>query len=357
MTFIQTLKKNGAVVLGATLFATGALPADVVETRNGSRITGKVSRIDAGTVVVGTDFAGDIKIKQSEITSITTDAPINVRLAGGTVLSGAITNAAPGEVVVSGPAGATTARLGEFKEIWTSGAKDPELVRLERKWSFEAGMDVTGKTGNSEQVGTSFSLRATLASSFDKLQLYTGYDRQATDGEKSADLFRLGADYQRHFSARFPWYARDELGFDHVKDIDLYNTAATGLGYDIIKSKADTLTFRAGLSHRYENYGTNYDPVTGVKIIDDLSELGLDLGLINQLTMKTWSMVNRITYTPAFSDFGLYRIYHESHIELPMASPHWRFRIGVSNDYNSRPVPGVERLDTTYFARLLLTWK
>jgi hypothetical protein len=40
-----------------------------------------------------------------------------------------------------------------------------------------------------------------------------------------------------------------------------------------------------------------------------------------------------------------------------MASPHWRFRIGVSNDYNSRPVPGVERLDTTYFARLLLTWK
>ncbi|MDR1010239.1 MAG: DUF481 domain-containing protein [Opitutaceae bacterium] len=359
MTPIQTLKKTGALVLGAALFATGALPADVVETKNGSRITGKVSQIDAGAVVIATDYAGDIKIKQSEIASITTDTPINARLADGRVLNGSIAStAAPGEIVLSGPAGATTtARLGDFKETWAPGAKDPELVRRERKWSFEASMDVAGKTGNSEQIGTSFSLRATLASSFDKLQLHTGYDRQITDAEKSAELFRLGADYQRNFSARFSWYARDETGFDRVKDISLYNTAAAGFGHDVIKNEIATLTFRAGLSHRYENYGTNHDPITGAKIIDDLSEPGIDLGLNNQLTMKTWSVVNRITCTPAFNDFGLYRIYHESYIELPLASPRWKFRVGVSNDYNSRPVPGVGRLDTTYFARLLLTWK
>ncbi len=348
-------KKTGFAFFGAAILATGTLLADTVETKSGSRITGKVSRIDASTIVISTDFGGDVKIKQSEIASLTTDTPINVRLADGRVATGTI-GGSPNAVTINSAGGPVSASLGDVKESWAIDAKDPEVAARERKWSFEAGTDVTGKTGNSEQIGTSFSFRATLASSFDKLLLYTGYDRQVTDGQKSADQFRAGGDYQRNFSPRFSWYARDEAGFDRVKDIDLYNTAAAGLGYDIIKSAIDTLTFRAGVAHRYENYGTNYD-LLGNKIIDDLSEVGLDLGLVNQLTMKTWSMVNRITYTPAFSDFGVYRIYHESYIELPMASPRWKFRVGISNDYNSHPVPGTERLDTTYFARLLLTWK
>ncbi|AWI08774.1 DUF481 domain-containing protein [Ereboglobus luteus] len=353
MTHIQIFKK-AAALLSAALLATGSLFADVIETKNGSRLTGRVTQVDSATVVINTDFAGDIKVKQSEIISVTTDAPINVRLADGRVITGSISGSPAGAVVRTGAGSPITANLAQVKESWAVDAKDPEVARNERHWSFEAGMDVTGKTGTKEQIGTSFSFRATLKSSFDILQLYTSYDRQVSDHEKSADLFRIGADYQNNFSGRFSWYARDEAGFDRVKEIKLYNTAAASMGYDIIKNKIDTLTFRAGLSHRYEKYDA---PGPGLTPISNLSELGLDLGLINQLTMKTWSMTNRISYTPTFDDFGVYRIYHESFIELPMASPRWKFRVGISNDYNSHPNPGVERLDTTYFARLLLTWK
>ena len=347
------LSKQTSGLISVFLIAAGSLMADVVETKNGSKFTGKVVLIDDANVVLNTDFAGDIKIKKDQIAALTTDTPLNVRLSNGTVAEGTVASAgvgAPaGSIVVNSPQGAITTDMSNIAITWAPGAKDPDLVKLERHWSFEAGMDVAGKTGNSEQIGTNFSFRATLKSNHDQLQLYANYDRQVTDKEKSADQLRIGADYQNNFAGRFSWYARDELGFDRVKDIDFYNTAAAGIGYDAIKTKIDTLTLRAGLSHRYEKYGTPGQ--------DNLSEVGLDLGLVNQLTMKTWSMVNRITYTPAFSDFGLYRIYHESYVELPMASPLWKFRVGVSNDYNSSPTPGLERLDTTYFARLLLTWK
>lgn len=351
MTHKQFLSKAGALIIGAALLTTSALFADIIETKDGSRLNGKVSQVDAGVVVISTDFAGDIKIKRSEIVAITTNAPINLRLDDGRVVNGTIATAgADGAIAInSNGTSVATTNLGQVKQSWAPDAKDPELVARERHWSYEAGMDVTGKTGNSEQIGTSFSFRATLKSSFDTLQLYAGYDRQVTDKQKSTDLFRIGADYSNNFSGRYSWYARDEAGFDRVKDIDLYNTAAAGLGYDLIKNKLDTLTFRAGVSHRYEKYGANDS--------DNLSEMGLDLALINQLVMKTWSMTNRITYTPAFSDFGNYRIYHESYIELPMASPRWKFRVGVSNDYTSETAADVERLDTTYFARLILSWK
>lgn len=336
-------------------FAATALHADVIETKNGSRITGKVTQIDATVVTVNTDFAGDIKIKQGEIVSIMTDAPMNIRLDDGDVLQGTISNKSlgspPGSIVITGlKAGeATDASLGKISRTWALKSKDPEVAKLERHWSFEAGMDVTGKTGNNEQLGTTYSFRATLASSRDALQLHTAYNRQLSNGSLSADQFKAGVDYQNNFHGRTSWYARDEMGFDHVRDINLSNIAAAGVGYDLIKTKTGSLTVRGGLSHRYEDHSMESEST--------VRDLGFDFGLINQWTFRTWSITSRIAYTPTFEDLSVYQIVHDSYVELPMASPHWKFRIGITNDYDSHPSAGLKQLDTTYYARLLLNWK
>jgi hypothetical protein len=333
---------------GALLTAT--LPADVVGTRNGSRLTGKITRIDGTHVVLNTDFAGEIKIKQGEVGSITTDEPLNVRLAGGAVLEGTLgAPGAPGAVHVAGRAGGVSTTVDQLAMTWAPGAIDPAVAALQRKWAYEAAADLTGKTGNGEQFGMAAHFRATLASAFDTLQFHTSYERQVTDHEKSADQFKAGVDYQNSFAGRYSWYVRDEGGFDRVKDIDLYNVAAAGAGYDILKTKADTLTGRLGLSYRHENYG---DSLTAA-----LDSVGLDLGLNNRLALKTWAMTSRVSYVPSFDDFANYRFFHESYIELPLKAGWWKIRIGVSNDYNSKPTAGHEKLDTTYFTRLVLNWK
>jgi len=142
---------------------------------------------------------------------------------------------------------------------------------------------------------------------------------------------------------------RDEGGFDRVKDIDLYNTAAAGYGYDAIKEPKHLLTLRAGLAFRYEAYG---NPTQA-----DLKSMGLDFGLNHEWEFKTSKLVDRLTYVPAFEDFSNFHFTHESFYEVPMADPAWKLRVGVNNDYNSKPGPGLERLDTSYFTRLVLSWK
>jgi hypothetical protein len=77
-----TLASRWFTLLLAALAGTQLL-ADTVDIKNGARIVGKISKIDGGSVVVDTDFAGKITIKQSEVTAIATDAPIAVRLASG----------------------------------------------------------------------------------------------------------------------------------------------------------------------------------------------------------------------------------------------------------------------------------
>jgi putative salt-induced outer membrane protein YdiY/sRNA-binding regulator protein Hfq len=322
--------------------------ADTVATKNGSQLVGSVTKIDGGNVYLKTDYAGDLVIKQADVTSITTEKPVTVRLASGTVLQGTLASEA-GAIKIAGGDGQLSTTVDKVAATWPAGAEDPQVVALRRHWTYEGALDITGKTGNKEQLGTAVSARATLKTPQDTLQFYTAYDRQVSDGAKSADQFKAGVDYQNNFSGKKSWYVRDEGGFDRVKDIDLYNVAAFGLGYDVIKEDKHLLTLRTGISYRYEGYG---NPAT-----EDVSSAGLDLGLNHEWEFKNSKLVNRIAMVPTFEDLGNFRLTHESYYEMPLVNPNWKLRMGIANDYNSQPGIGIDKLDTSYFTRLVLTWQ
>lgn len=322
------------------------LAADTVETKSGARIVGKVEKIDGGSVVVSTDYAGTITIKQGEVTSITTDAPVAVRLSSGTRVDGTVSSGPNGAVSVATADGTISTNLGAVAASWAAGAIDPAL---DRHWAYEASADLAGKTGNSEQLGTAVDFRASLKTLKDLLQFYAGYNRQVAEGVKSADQLKLGVDYSNNFSGRYSWYARNEGGFDRVKDVELFNVAAVGGGFDLIKKPKHTLTGRAGLSFRYEGYK---NPATV-----DVKSAGLDFGFNNEMEFSNSKLVNRLSWVPTFEDFSVYRLTHESYLQLPIANSAWKLRVGVSNDYNSAPPAGLDNLDTSYFTRLVLNWK
>jgi len=339
------------VITACVLAAFGAarLTADSVDVKGGARIVGKVVKIDDGAVVVETTYAGSISIKQAEVVAINTDAPIAVRFANGTRVDGKVTGSGDGRVKVANAEGEFASDVAKVAASWAAGGKDPALVALERGWAYEAAADITGKNGNKSQLGTAGSLRATLKGVADTLQFYLAYDRQVTDSVKSADQFKAGLDYTSNFAGKNSWYARNEGGFDRIKDIELYDVAGFGMGYDFIKQKKQTFTGRFGLSFRYEGYK---NPAT-----TDVKSAGLDFGFSHRLELPTGLLVNRLTLVPAFEDFSNYRANHESFYEMPMANSSWKLRLGLSNDYNSRPGRGVEKMDTTYFTRLVLNWR
>ena len=346
MNSLNLLRSASAAMLFA--LSSAVLSADVVETKDGSRLVGTVTKIDGGNVTLSTAYAGAITIKQSDVVSISTDAPLAVRLASGTRIDGKVSTVG-GAVKITGADGVISTSVDKVAASWAAGGTDPAIAALERGWAYEAAVDVSGKTGNKEQLGTGFSFRATLAGSRDTLQFYSAYDRQVSDGVKSADQFKAGLDYANNFSGRKSWYVRDEVGFDRVKDIELYNVAAAGFGYDFIKEAKQMLTGRAGLSFRYAGYK---NPRT-----EDVKSAGMDFGLAHKLQLENAILRNTVTYVPAFDDVAVYVIAHESTLEMPLLSTQWKLRMGVANDFNSKPGRGVERLDTTYFTRLVLSWK
>ena len=88
-----------------------------------------------------------------------------------------------------------------------------------------------------------------------------------------------------------------------------------------------------------------------------MNAAGLDVGFSHSLQLTDASIINRVTFVPSFNDFSNYRAQHESFYEMPFVNPSWKLRVGVSNDYNSKPGKGVDKMDTSYFTRLVLNWR
>lgn len=342
-----SLKTLGAL---AGIFTCGAfVQADTIETKNGARLVGTVKAVSEGSIVLETDYAGPITIRQSEVAKIETETPLVIRLAGGTTMEGTVAANSDGGILIKGRDGTITTTVDKVATTWAPGEQDPAVAKLLRRWKYEATFDISGKTGNSEQLGYGGGAKASLSGPQDTLVFYSDFAYQRTNGVKSEDRFRVGVDYSSYLTERVTWYARDEGGYDNVKDITFYNVAAAGFGYDFIQNPPkQKLTGRVGLSYRFEEYGAATN--------DDVRSAGLDLGLAHTYRFDNAVMNNSITYVPAFEEFTNYRAIHDSNLEFPL-SGNWKFRVGVSNDYTSQPSPGVEKLDTTYYGKFVLNWQ
>ena len=162
-------------------------------------------------------------------------------------------------------------------------------------------------------------------------------------------LLKAGVDYTANFVERYSWFVRDEGGFDRIMGIKFYDTAVAGGGYDLIKGAFELLTGRIGLAYRYDGYEGLGTPA--------VSSAAADVELASDLKTKNWELVNRLTAVPTFADFKNINMAQDSYWQIPLANPSWKLRMGVSNNYDSKPPKGIQRLDTTYYTRLILDWQ
>lgn len=331
-------------VFTLTLFASKLLLADTVETRDGSRFVGKGVTIDAGVVSLDTVSAGIISIKQSEVTTISTDQPISIRLDTGTKFDGTVSTQ-NGEVQIAGPDGHITTTITKVMQSWPVGGLDPAAGH----WDYEATVDISGTSGNKTQLGTAAGVSAKRISPQDELDLYANYNRQVAEGVASADQFKAGIDYTSYVTASSSWFVRDEAGFDRIMDIEFYETAAAGLGEALIKNDVDLLTARVGIAYRYDSYRS--PPVTPT-----VSTAAADFELKNDYKNASWELENALIVLPAISNFKNVIVSQDSFSQIPLKNPAWKLRLGFSNDYVSEPPVGIKRLDTTYYTRLILDW-
>jgi hypothetical protein len=321
--------------------------ADTVTLKDGSVVHGKITGISGGTIAVSTGFAGDLSIKQDQVSSFETDEPVFVKTTDNSTVLGKV-DRKDSDLIVSSSSGSYTTTIAGVKSSWRRDTEDPEMVALRRHWVLELSTDIAGQSGNSTGFAEAIGAVATLKTPTDALKFYAAANHSVANHQTSEDAYKGGVEYNAFFSPVWSWFVSTELMQDNVKDISLRVSTLGGIGWNAVRSKKEDLQFRAGLSYRYDTYNT-------VPPTPNYASAGLNLGLVHRVELAPWTVMhNALSYVPSFKDTSNFIFDHDSNLTMPFGgSKVWSMRIGLTNEYTSKPVDDAKKLDTIYYLRFV----
>ncbi|HNY40736.1 MAG TPA: DUF481 domain-containing protein [Bryobacteraceae bacterium] len=337
--------------LGLGLLLAGSLlTADQVALKNGDRITGKIVRSDVKTLVLKTDYAGEVTIDRAQIVSLASDDALHVQLKDRTVV-GQVTPAGEAAVEVKTSEGAPVrSALGEILAIRTAAeqkawGREQERVlhpRLNDFWSGFVTLGMAGSSGNSQTSSIATAASATRQAGKNKMglsfnQVYASQSNVLPHGS-TANRISGGYRIDRDVNARMFVFGTTDFDYDRFLDLDLRSVMGGGLGYHIWKSPNGFWDFNAGGVYNREKFGTGLIRKSGEILVGEESS--------HKLT-RSVKLYQKAQLYPNLSETGEYRLNFDAGAAMPIFK--WlEWSIGFSDRYLSNPILGKKSNDLLY---------
>ena len=239
--------------------------ADQVSLKNGDRLSGTVVKSDGKTLVLHTDYAGDVSVKWDAVAGIQTSEELHVQLPGGKTATGTVSTSDGKLEVATKSGGQVETNVADVKGL----RNDAEETAYEKtlhpgllqdwKTALNVGFALTGGNSQTETLSTGFTgIRQTTN---DKLGLYanTVYAKNNAPGatpSTTADTAAGGARYDHDLTPRVFGFGAADFFADGLQDLSLRSVFGGGAGYHAIKSDTTTLDFLGGLNYTHESYST-----------------------------------------------------------------------------------------------------
>lgn len=348
------------VLVPSLLLMTAPLRADVVFTTDGSRFVGRIDWVAEGKLRILTAVVGKLEIDVIKINSIGVEASVYVKLDDGTLYLGTITGAeGQAQTVLHTAQGDISINAARIAALWPEGAESPETrakrlateaerERLRPKWtaSLQVGGQIKEGNNDTRDVRGSFKLERRTPDRL--MQVFGAADYSEEEDVRTTNEYRAGIRLEKSLSERVFRYSRLVFEYDEFEDLDLRTTIVGGLGYYWLKAPDHELKTVLGLGYRNEKFTSGGDSGSGI----------VDLGYEYRADLTPWAQLTmRGSYTPGIDNLDAYLLEFDSAVIFPFKDERWKLKLGVRNEYNSRPKEGIERLDNTYYADIVLTLK
>jgi putative salt-induced outer membrane protein YdiY len=356
------MTKHGlrATTLALTFLWSVAAYADVVLTSDGSRIVGTIECVADGKLTIVTDIVGRVEIETSKIISISTDGRVNVELGGGDTVVGLMEPSSEGSAsVVHSDLGDIAIAASSIVHLWPDGAESPEETAARKKaeaeieaakpkWTVTMEARASLDEGNTDSLKAKGRLDVKRKTKTDLLTFHVSGEYDESDDKRSTNEYLGGVRYEQSLSDLWYWYARTKLEFDEFEDLDLRATAAAGVGYYWLKRPDHELKTSLGLGYRHEAFDNGHTDDAAV----------VDFGLDYRWDLSPWAQfTHSADYSPDIEDTDDYRFTLDTALLVPFKDDRWAWKLGMRNEYNSRPQGDLDRLDNTYYTSIVLSLK
>lgn len=314
----------------AMILTAAAAQADTVTLANGDRLSGKVLHKSGDVLTFETTYAGKIKIRWSEVRTLTTDAPVGVMLEG---------ESEPRRIVLS-PGSIDPGRIAYLNPL-------PEESGRGVTYKGRVALAASAARGNSSSSSLhgegAFNARAKGY----RYGLRARVDQAKDTGQTVASNWRVSGNYDHFLAPKRFVYGRGFAERDRFRDIKLRTGAGGGYGWQLYDTDRTQLAIRGGVDavsvRHNDGSGENYPA------------LGWGLHLSHRLWQRKVELFH--------NQEGFWNLRHTEQVTLHTSTG---LRIPLSSgmtanaqvdlDWDRAPPPGVKAVDTTWLLGLGYEW-
>lgn len=323
------------------MFAMAAIAsADTIVLQNGDRLTGMFVSADHKTVAINTPYEGQISVKWSDVTQITTSQAVYVTTSSKRTVNGTLTKMGDTLVVhtsngdVDVPLAQAEAMRSPAEEAKYQASLHPPFSR---NWGGTASLGLTLARGNSDTTNLTSSVGVTRKTLNDLIGLSEAsvYSTSGPAGTATADAILGEAQYHRNLTPDLFAFTSADFVHDQLQGLDLRQIYSGGLGWNAIKRPNTTLDVEAGLNYTRESYSGTATLSPGFSLKRNLIAVTTGEDFTHRLS-KVSSVDEHFFFYPDLSDLGQYRFTLLADANTKISS--WlSWQVSVSDLYASNP--------------------
>ena len=354
-----------ALLFPAVLLASLAANAETVTLKNGDRITGTVVKSDGKTLVVKTEFAGEITIGWPSIQDLSSDKKLFVATPDKKMVSGTVATQDSDLVVTTGTGAVHVpkASVGVIRSEAEEAAYQASLhPSLSHNWAGGLNFGFALARGNSQTKNLNLGFNAVRPTTTDKITLYANSvystnDKSTASPHVTAKTIFGGIRYDRNLTSRVFAFGAGDFITDDLQSLNLRSILTGGLGLHAIKTDHTTLDLLGGANYTRESYGIIHQalPLSDIPATTH-SFVGLTLG--DELAHKLGAsslFTQRFYYYPNLNNGGGYRTALDLGFSTKLNK--WLgWQTGFSDRYTSKPAPTNLKNDVLFTTGLNITF-
>lgn len=231
--------------------------ADEVHLKNGDLIKGEIIKKETDKLILKTEYAGEIGIAWSAITSLHSDKALNIVLNDDSSFRAPLTDSVPGKakVELAQPGGEIEVDLASLKYINPSPAVSGNGV----EWHGRANAGGGTTQGNTDTQTFHIDAETVARTKNNRFTLGAVVNRAKSDGIDTQFNSRGYMKYDHFLTKKWYLYANNTLENDRFQDINLRTTVGVGNGYQIFEGADLNLAVEGGLNYVSTDYKVGND--------------------------------------------------------------------------------------------------
>jgi hypothetical protein len=227
---------------------TAADKVDVVNLRNGDRVTCEIKALDRSVLTISTDPLGKVSVHWGEISDLRSPRQFDVQVASGDHYLGSILASTPGQMVLAlAGGGTTTLALNDVIRLAPIGTS---------LWSRVDGNLDAGFSFTQANVETQWTLNGQAAYRSPKYALRMTASSQIRTREDADPIKRNSLSLTAARSRENRWYTAGLAQFQQNEELSLHLriVAGGGVGRDLVHTTRRLWSLFGGVAYTHENF-------------------------------------------------------------------------------------------------------